>query len=957
MVTGRCLFERLNRMPEQLDRVEILKQIEKQYCFDRKKTLETLRLMLLLKPQLLRVASGYFRVQGLDHLLMFTLAPFNLHLLVGFEDEEVIVEKIKPVLERIDYTAGAGPADEFRTAAVALLNGIKSGRFIIKDFQARYQPLLHGKLYIADEYAALPASTNFTHNGFKRNIEVSHPVTELSGSEAMEYYLKMFDAWFEQAKDITPEVEQILERHLNQEPLTPYQFYQLCLHHLYPQLNDKSARQIKKYALSPYQSDMVMMSLRTLQEYRRVLVVSPTGTGKTVIGCRIAYEMRLRGLINRVVVVCPAALTTKWEDHLIDFHFSPEVYSMEMVGRASQFDSESRLTRVFASLDNETLVMIDESQHFRNLKKAGGYVNRVLQMLRLQARARPYSVGFTATPYSRSWKDLETQLSVIGVNADKIRKPEDLRGYPFLHITLPFIFQNYAHKDEYGAYLEFGQKRRRFANIDIKAQQVFEYPFKETIEILEQFSLVSPHPMLLHKAKASPMALQLGLFTQAEIVLNTDDADDLESDDDIVSNTEDGFDVRNDFEEDEWRLEDDEDIPRGWVRSRLHAANLLKLALSSPPAFLSTIQTHLENLPKYKNILNRQQVKEWLERLEDLAQQAVVAPDKKLEKLLALCQTIPQHEKVLIFCESTVTAGYLKKRLEEVRPSVEKIIGGTSDKRKQAVISCFAPVSNFKTKWTEGETEFNTLVATDCISEGLDFQDAKYLINYDLPWTPLTLVQRLGRLDRPGDEDREFIVYNFAPPTDVSEMVLRFLTTLDSRSKIYKSMSKINLLEKERRTVEGMRKSDAGFISLFLKDNLTINDLRGWMEKLPTTDHLTELAKLTPAVRNNLAQLPPRARSAMKAKDKKGYFILLKHKDNYHIVFTDSYGEPYPEEHFLKTTQEKINLIACDEDEPLQPLPDPATFDAIVSKALKDWAARGKINPDEVIEIGTEALV
>ena len=55
------------------------------------------------------------------------------------------------------------------------------------------------------------------------------------------------DDMFDRAKDITPEVEEILERHLSQKPLTPYQFYQLCLHYLYPQLSQKSFRTLKNY--------------------------------------------------------------------------------------------------------------------------------------------------------------------------------------------------------------------------------------------------------------------------------------------------------------------------------------------------------------------------------------------------------------------------------------------------------------------------------------------------------------------------------------------------------------------------------------------------------------------------------------------------------------------------------------------------------------------------------------
>jgi hypothetical protein len=166
-------------------------------------------------------------------------------------------------------------------------------------------------------------------------------------------------------------------------------------------------------------------------------------------------------------------------------------------------------------------------------------------------------------------------------------------------------------------------------------------------------------------------------------------------------------------------------------------------------------------------------------------------------------------------------------------------------------------------------------------------------------------------------------------------------------------------LQNEIRTAKELLETDPGFIKLFLDGTinyLEYSKIRDRLVPLPVTAQLADLAKLTPQKRKELDDLPSRARSAMKAKGKKGYFILFKHENEPHILIVDKNGTRYPETLF-EPIRLLLSHIACTEDEPLQPLPDSDEINRVVSIALRNWAESAGVSPDEITELGTEALV
>jgi superfamily II DNA or RNA helicase len=125
-------------------------------------------------------------------------------------------------------------------------------------------------------------------------------------------------------------------------------------------------------------------------------------------------------------------------------------------------------------------------------------------------------------------------------------------------------------------------------------------------------------------------------------------------------------------------------------------------------------------------------------------------------KLLALCRLLTEDpvlsaHKVLIFTEYQGTARYLRRELEKKRiDGLAQIDSGTKTPRDR-IIRNFAPYYNQSSSGQlseANEAEIRVLIATDVLSEGLNLQDATRLINYDLHWNPVRLIQRIGRIDR-----------------------------------------------------------------------------------------------------------------------------------------------------------------------------------------------------------------
>ncbi len=152
--------------------------------------------------------------------------------------------------------------------------------------------------------------------------------------------------------------------------------------------------------------------------------------------------------------------------------------------------------------------------------------------------------------------------------------------------------------------------------------------------------------------------------------------------------------------------------------------------------------------------------------------------DAKLNKLIEL---IAQHagEKILIFTQFADTVQYLAEQLRHRGSDRLAAVTGAAADPSQCVWR-FSPVSNAKRQEISPEQELDILIATDVLSEGQNLQDGAIVVNYDLPWAIIRLIQRAGRVDRIGQQAEAIRCYTFLPAEGV-ERIIRLRARLRQR--------------------------------------------------------------------------------------------------------------------------------------------------------------------------------
>jgi superfamily II DNA or RNA helicase len=144
------------------------------------------------------------------------------------------------------------------------------------------------------------------------------------------------------------------------------------------------------------------------------------------------------------------------------------------------------------------------------------------------------------------------------------------------------------------------------------------------------------------------------------------------------------------------------------------------------------------------------------------------ANDAKLAALAALLTQIHRKDKVLVFTQFADTAMYLGEQLEERRVNNFAVATNeTSD--PVALARRFSPATNGGLR--ADETELRVLIATDVLAEGQNLQDAHLVVNFDLPWAIIRLIQRAGRVDRIGQKHDTITVYSFLPADGVERLI------------------------------------------------------------------------------------------------------------------------------------------------------------------------------------------
>ena len=172
------------------------------------------------------------------------------------------------------------------------------------------------------------------------------------------------------------------------------------------------------------------------------------------------------------------------------------------------------------------------------------------------------------------------------------------------------------------------------------------------------------------------------------------------------------------------------------------------------PALAKHLTEDVENLQKVLSLCG-----DWHE-----------ARDNKLKALIKLLQTQHKHDKILIFTQFADTARYLESAL--VRAGIDRIAAVTGGSENPTRLAWrFSPESNKKQSLAGREGELNILIATDVLSEGQNLQDCSVVVNFDLPWAIIRLIQRAGRVDRIGQQADTIHCYSFLPADGVERII------------------------------------------------------------------------------------------------------------------------------------------------------------------------------------------
>mgnify|MGYP000846386716 CR=1 FL=1 len=865
---------------------------------------------------IVRIATAYFEPSGYN-LLRGVLKDKEIRLLIGRNEDTQ--EKIETIIDKfIEDLASASIED--KTAFIQeLCEALGAGYFTVNvsNQPATFTTLApkflyqHAKLYIADTHSAVVTSANLTYSGLVQSREAGIVVTN---EDDVLFFVEKFDEYFSQAQPLAQELLEKLQELLALYP--PYYIYMRSLLLLYDMPEDELPDKLPP--LAGYQKPIVSRLLRIIEEHSGAWLIASTGLGKTVMAAHIAAYLCMSKRINAALVLCPAGLKRMWHRILRAARVSSEEFSYYILS-LDDFKKSidvAHLLSELAHIDENTLIILDESHHLRNIGSADNIRLSHQRIMDAVHERKAKILLMTATPYSTGVDDINSQLVLLPhkevdglfgkcVQPWCIESPSELSELlPVVVLTAPTVVKYYSSIDEAGnRYVLFSHEEKRY------------FPHKLHFQNIEY---TNQGDSILHQLLQSKL-----LYRKVNDTSNT-----------LFHDT-------------------------AGVRDPLWEAQIVHQACSS----LKQLDELLDKLSRedgFDKIRFHNQ-----ERLSSFAvdsrvhlQPLLYERDEKIQKLANLIERF-NHEKVVVFCHYRETARYIKDALQRILPHV--VVESTVDadtNKIESIIQRFAPIAN-KADYVDDENnangkEIQVLVATGAMSEGFNFQDARILVNFDLPWTVLTLAQRMGRILRPWFEPRDVYVFNFIPSTMGSDIVYhasRWKNRLLTRNKEISSFADIPVL-----VADGGKDFEminlAKSIALFGDHDLNLDEVLEFIEtadNLHTSGFIDDIAQLDESVKREVLRLPSGIRSIKKSNLKEPIviYILFKCKNRYYPVLFDGKEKIlYDSEHM----DEIMHIIrSLKDEEPFYNAEIVQSIDSVLVKAKNEWVVKHQFHPYEVM--------
>ena len=254
-----------------------------------------------------------------------------------------------------------------------------------------------------------------------------------------------------------------------------------------------------------------------------------------------------------------------------------------------------------------------------------------------------------------------------------------------------------------------------------------------------------------------------------------------------------------------------------------------------------------------------------LSEIRDRVRRVADEDDDKFRALQAfLRRKDARGEKLLIFSEAIATVEYLRKRLEPAYPK-GKVARLTGDHRSADIIRRFAPKNNSGRNPVNPADEIQILIATDVVSEGQNLQDCARILNYDLHWNPVRLIQRFGRIDRIGSEHDRINLHNMWPDTALDEQ-------LDLTERLHNRIQSFhNIIGLDSKLLsEAERLNENAIYGIYVNKDASLLDSDDGLDEVAINQRaiasLQRIRDENPELWTEVADLPDGIRSALQAR-------------------------------------------------------------------------------------------
>ncbi|MFH1276822.1 MAG: helicase-related protein [Candidatus Eisenbacteria bacterium] len=777
-------------------------------------------------PAELCVATCYFNPQGLELIASEARQVPRIRLLLGADptpesmlprrtpydptEPEFTHRRVTQGLSRLEQGLRRDrdllPFDLAEDGAIrSLLEFLRSGRIEVRRYEGHF---LHAKAFVfrGGERGVLAGSANLTRAGLQTNLELvlGHHQDPLVGR---------VEEWFESLwGEAAPfDLAAIYEELLIEIP--PYLVYLKILWHLYHEELEEEEKETGTIPITTFQKHGVWRARKILAKYGGVMIADGVGLGKTYTAGEIIRDYRDRR--QRVLLVCPASLRdTTWERFLNDFQLMVECLSYEELANDAQLGGNQR--HLHNPLEDYALVVVDEAHNYRNPDTA----KRAAVLRRLLAGKRRDLLLLTATPVNNSLWDLyhllrffmkqDAWLSDRGVLSIRERFEHGMRADPFnlspdllypiidattVKRTRRFIKKYYASdqiRGPDGRMVPIRFPRPIASSIGYNLDAVLPGFFARLEEILMP---ECGHP-LLRMARYQPERYPAGGGDAGEDaalvgLLRSALLKRFESSVEAFRRT-----VGRMIRAHEAFLDA---ISRGRVVRKEFFRELSAAEDEGDIEELLEGSEHAEDASAYDVARLAADVRSDLALLREMGTEAAKVQPEGDPKLAALVETLAiiakqagdeamdeddarQKRKVLVFSHYEDTIDWVENQLA---PAIERDPRLTAYRGRVASVSGaevrggiarekalhgFAPISTGALP-PDAEDRFDLLLCTDVLAEGMNLQQCRNVVNYDLPWNPMRLVQRHGRVDRIGSPHRSVFVRTFFPDAQLEALL------------------------------------------------------------------------------------------------------------------------------------------------------------------------------------------